>query len=110
MLHGVLPFGHGRTMQVVAFGADERYRLGRPIEYCDCYHSANRYSVSTGNFPIVLPRTIGWSYLKQRLLLGTELMLLQGHSVPEEHDATESQLGDMAGNAQLGSSSNKQLN
>ena len=71
------------------------------MDYCDIYHSADRYASSTGHFPIVLPRTIGWSFVRQRLILGQESLRLQGHSV-EPHVAkkyTENQLQDLAGNA-----------
>lgn len=90
-----------RCLQVVAFAADERYRLDRRVEYADVYHSANRYAVSAGHFPIVLPRTIGWNFIRQRLVLGRECMMLQGHTVHEESSATETQLQDLAGNALL---------
>lgn len=88
--------------QVVGFASDERERLGKPVDYADVYHSASRYSTGRGNFPIVLPRTIGWTFLRQRLVLGRELMMFQGHSVSADCDLTEAQLGNMAGNAWLG--------
>ncbi|CAK9069202.1 unnamed protein product [Durusdinium trenchii] len=98
-----------RAKEVVGFGSDERERLGRRIDYCDCYHSANRYATSHTHFPICLPRTIGWSYVRQRLVLGRELMTLQGHTplnddanIDEGKPFSESLLGNLAGNAFAG--------
>ncbi|CAK9118311.1 unnamed protein product, partial [Durusdinium trenchii] len=91
-----------RAQEVVGFASDERERLGKPVDYADVYHSASRYSTGRGNFPIVLPRTIGWTFLRQRLVLGRELMMFQGHSVSADCDLTEAQLGNMAGNAFAG--------
>ena len=90
--------------KVVAFAADERYRGKKDIQYVDAYHSANRYASSGELFFIVLPRTTAWSFKKQRLLLGRELIRLQGLSFPPRmlDQFSESCLGDMAGNAPFG--------
>ncbi|CAE7208709.1 unnamed protein product [Symbiodinium microadriaticum] len=89
-------------VQVVAFADDERIRLHKPIEFVDAYHGANRYSTGlAGAVPIVLPRTIGWSFRRQRKLLGAELLRLQGMSFGRSvyEQFTDAQLSDLAGNA-----------
>lgn len=90
-----------RAKEVLGFAADEKYRLGKPINYCDVYHSATRYSTGDQHFPIVLPRTIGWSFTRQRMILGRECLLMQGQSLYEETESSfsEHQLQDLAGNA-----------
>ena len=50
--------------------------------------------------PIILPRTLCWNFGHRRLLLGKELLRLQGQ-VPHEGSWSESQLSDLAGNAFL---------
>lgn len=90
-------------LQVVGFAADDKYRMKKKVSVADVYHSANRYSTGTRSLPVILPRSIAWSFAKQRPLLGRELLRCQGHSY--DHDFlssfTESQLGNLAGNAQL---------
>lgn len=90
-------------LQVIAFAADEKYRLKKAIKFADVYHSANRYSTGGQSLPVVLPRSITWSFQRQRPLLGRELLRCQGlcyHATALE-PFTESQLGQLAGNAFL---------
>ena len=87
-------------IQVVGFADDERAR-GKPIQYADVYHSATRYGVGNQFVPIVLPRSLCWSFDRNRLLTGKELLRLQGQ-VPHKGKWTEPQLTDLAGNALLG--------
>ena len=93
-----------RTQEVIAFAADEKYRLKKAIKFADVYHSANRYSTGGQSLPVVLPRSITWSFQRQRPLLGRELLRCQGlcyHATVLE-PFTESQLGQLAGNAFAG--------
>ena len=91
------------TVEVVAFAADDRYRCRKAVDFVDAYHGANRYPTSSQQMMIVLPRTTAWTFQRQRLLLGRELLRIQGLGFRDEDlDAmTENQLGDMAGNAPL---------
>ncbi|CAK9077283.1 unnamed protein product [Durusdinium trenchii] len=93
-----------RAREVVGFAADDKYRMKKKVSVADVYHSANRYSTGTRSLPVILPRSIAWSFAKQRPLLGRELLRCQGHSY--DHDFlssfTESQLGNLAGNAFAG--------
>ena len=51
--------------------------------------------------PIVLPRSITWSFSRRRLILGREMLTLQGHTpTGEQLDAfEESHFSNLAGNA-----------
>ena len=92
----------GDVAEVLAFVCDERGRQGRTeIQFCDIYHSCHRYATGTSMVPIVLPRSIMWSFSRQRLLLGHELLAIQGHTVTQEQfkSVTENQMCDLAGNA-----------
>lgn len=93
----------GHVIQVIAFAADEKYRLKKAIKFADVYHSANRYSTGGQSLPVVLPRSIAWSFQRQRPLLGRELLRCQGLCYPAHalDPFTESQLGQLAGNAFL---------
>lgn len=89
--------------QVLGFACDDRDRLGRPMDFCDIYHSANRFSSGHKTVPIVLPRSILWSFDRARLVIGREALLLQGQSVESDvaDNTTEPQMQDLAGNAFL---------
>lgn len=89
---------------MIGFAADEKYRSKKRFNYCDVYHSANRYACGTMDaVPIVLPRSIVWSFQRQRPLLGRELLRCQGLSYHSEvlEPFSESQLTNLAGNAPL---------
>lgn len=90
---------------MVGFAADEIHRQGRTdLVYADIYHSANRYGTGKGDMvPICLPRSQMWSFHRRRLLLGEELMRLQGHTVSDTQldTVTNAQMTDLAGNALL---------
>ena len=92
-----------RAKEVVGFAADDKFRQGKAIQYCDIYHSANRYATGDHHVPIILPRSILWSFPRSRLVLGRESLALQGHAYEHESisdlQMTESQLQDLAGNA-----------
>lgn len=90
-----------RAKEVVGFAEDERSRMGRPIQFADIYHSANRYGHGDDLVPIILPRTQCWSFSRQRLLLGSELLRLQGQ-VPAEGAWSQTHYTDLAGNAFAG--------
>lgn len=92
-------------LEVVGFACDDKFRSKKQVSYADIYHSANRYSVGTSQTaPIVLPRTLLWSFQHNRLLLGRELLRSQGLSFEPDMLAeySESQLGNLAGNAWFG--------
>ena len=91
------------SAEVVAFAADDRYRSGKAVDFVDAYHGANRYPTSAKQMMIVLPRTTAWTFQRQRLILGRELLRMQGLGFPDDvlDSMTENQLGDMAGNAPL---------
>ena len=92
-------------LEVVGFACDDKFRSKKHVSYADIYHSANRYSVGTSQTaPIVLPRTLLWSFQHNRLLLGRELLRLQGLSFEPDMlgEYSESQLGNLAGNAWFG--------
>ena len=93
------------SVKVVAFANDDRTRGGRPINFADVYHSANRYSVGTTSLPIVLPRSQVWCFSKGRVILGREALAIQGHSVEDDLlnglEAPESSFQDLAGNSHL---------
>ena len=72
--------------------------MGRPIQFADIYHSASRYGHGDDLVPIILPRTQCWSFSRQRLLLGSELLRLQGQ-VPAEGAWGQTHYTDLAGNA-----------
>ena len=88
----------------MGFAADDKYRCGKQMRYVDAYHSANRYASSDKKFVIVLPRTTAWSFDRQRLVLGREMLRIQGMSFADNilDHFTESQLGDLAGNSPPG--------
>lgn len=93
-----------KSIQVAGFAADEKYRQGRTgLSFADIYHSANRYGTGERAIPIVLPRSMLWSFEQQRLVLGRESLALQGHTVDPEIlatlETTEGQLQDLAGNS-----------
>ena len=90
---------------MIGFAADDKYRCKKDVAYADVYHGANRYSVGTAAaVPICLPRSIMWSFAKQRPLLGREMLRLQGMSFAADDidgEYSEHQLSDLAGNAFL---------
>ena len=93
-------------MEVVGFACDDKFRLKKHVAFADVYHSANRYSVGDSQTaPIVLPRTLLWNFQHNRLLLGRELLRLQGLSFPDAMlgEYSEPQLENLAGNACFGS-------
>ena len=91
-------------LKVVGFASDDAKK--KSLTYADIYHSATRYSTGFEQVPIVLPRSILWSFKRGRVVLGRESLSLQGHSWNHEEidelEATESQMQDLAGNAPLG--------
>ena len=106
--HSTVGFYHRRRFifsQVLGFVCDDKFRAKKKIGYCDIYHSANRYSCGStaSSCPIILPRSIMWSFTRGRPLLGRELLALQGLSYQQDHLSgfSESQLGNLAGNALL---------
>ncbi|CAL1135526.1 unnamed protein product, partial [Cladocopium goreaui] len=77
--------------------------MGRaPLVYGDLYHSANR-TPSSGQqeVPTILPSTKLWHLERGRLLLGRELLHLQGIRFNAEtmDKLSETQMTDLAGNA-----------
>lgn len=89
-------------LQVVGFAADDRFRAKKNVTYADVYHSATRYSVGPAStLPIILPRSQIWTFGRQRLLLGRELLRCQGLSYHDDvlNEYPESKLCNLAGNA-----------
>lgn len=85
---------------MVGFAAHDR-ELGKDVRFADIYHSANRFATGGSILPIVLPRSQIWCFDRNRLLLGSELLGIQG----QENDGagfSQAQLTDLAGNALLG--------
>ena len=80
-------------------------RMKRKISFADVYHSASRYAVGQNNIlPCLLPRTLAWSFQRNRILTGQELLRCQGLSFEDEDvpEFSQSQLTSLAGNALLG--------
>ena len=56
--------------QVVALAEKDRAAKGN-IEYCDCYHSINRFtSGPADHVPVVLPSSLIWTFKRNRLIIG----------------------------------------
>ncbi|CAL1159882.1 unnamed protein product [Cladocopium goreaui] len=99
---------NAREQEVYLFVLNESTTLtqsGRqPIRFADIYHSANRTPVSAADvLPTILPGTkmIDLQSNAKRLLLGRELLALQGLDYDDGllDKFSENQLSDLAGNA-----------
>lgn len=89
-----------RMREVLALADHERAK--KDVAFADIYHSATRYNTGgKQHVPIVLPSSVLFSFERNRLVLGRELLRYQGLFYPRSllNNFSEAQLGNLAGNA-----------